>query len=111
MLVETRLAPSAIHGIGLFAAQVIPQGMAVWEFTQDFDLSIPKGDVSHLCAPTLKHFFNMAYVSKKSGEYIYCCDHAGYFNHSLNPNVRCIPRGGKEEDICVAARNIAAGEE
>lgn len=61
--------------------------------------------------PALRHFLNIAYVSGKTGEYIYCCDHAGYFNHSTNPNVRCIPSGGKWEDICIAATDIAAGEE
>jgi uncharacterized protein len=41
MLVETRLAPSAIHGIGLFAVRSIPQGTAVWEFDAE------PGDVIH----------------------------------------------------------------
>jgi SET domain-containing protein len=113
MLVETRLCLSAIHGIGLFAAQFIPQGTAVWEFTQGFDLSLPKGHISHLCAPALKHFLNIAYVSRKTGNYIYCCDHAGYFNHSPSPNVRCIRLSGdgELEDICVAVRDIPAAEE
>ncbi len=112
MLVETRLAPSAIHGIGLFAAQFIPQGTKVWEFSPGFDLSIPQKNLSSLRRPALRHFLNIAYTSKKTGEYIYCCDHAGYFNHSPSPNVRCVSVGeGDHEDICLTANDIAAGEE
>lgn len=110
MLVETKLGPSAIHGTGLFAAQFIVQGTPVWEFTAGFDLSLPRKNMPRLPGPALKHFLNIAYVSKKTGEYIYCCDHAGYFNHSLKPNVRCIGEE-KREDICFAARDIFAGEE
>jgi hypothetical protein len=33
LLVKTTIAPSPIHGIGLFADQFIPQGTRIWEFT------------------------------------------------------------------------------
>lgn len=32
ILVPTRIAPSPIHGLGLFATQVIWEGTVVWEY-------------------------------------------------------------------------------
>ena len=37
MLVKTRVAPSGIHGNGLFAAEPIPAGTPIWRFAAGFD--------------------------------------------------------------------------
>jgi hypothetical protein len=37
MLIETRVAPSAIHGMGLFVAKFVPRGTPVWKFQPGFD--------------------------------------------------------------------------
>lgn len=38
LFVKTKIAPSNIHGIGLFADQFISKGALVWKFTPGFDL-------------------------------------------------------------------------
>jgi SET domain-containing protein len=34
------LAPSRVHGLGVFAAAPIAKGMPVWQFTPGFDLDL-----------------------------------------------------------------------
>ena len=41
LLVKTRTGRSPIHGTGLFAAEPIAKGTAVWRFTPTFDLDLP----------------------------------------------------------------------
>lgn len=40
LLVKTKIGPSTIQGIGLFADQFISKGTRVWEFNSDLDLEI-----------------------------------------------------------------------
>jgi SET domain-containing protein len=46
LLVRTRLAPSAIHGLGVFAAEPIARGAEVWRFTPGFDLDLALRDIA-----------------------------------------------------------------
>ena len=39
--VATRLAPSQIHGLGLFATEPIPAGTLVWDFDDPSDQKLP----------------------------------------------------------------------
>ena len=48
LLVKTRLAPSTIHGIGLFADEFIPKGTEVWKFVPGFDLALSVDEVESL---------------------------------------------------------------
>ena len=40
LLVDTYLAPSQIHGIGLFTREFIPEGKLIWTFNSTFDRCI-----------------------------------------------------------------------
>lgn len=110
ILVKTKIGPSSIHGTGLFAAELIPKGTAVWKFVPVFDHEYPKDFTALLSPVAQEQFLNYAYISKETGNYILCADDMRFINHSANPNVINIPNG-EQEGLDIAARDIFVGEE
>lgn len=106
LLVPTRVAPSAIQGLGLFATDAIAEGVEVWRFAPGFDLLIPFDDVPALPAAYRAYLDTYAYPSEAfPGRLVVSCDHAKFMNHAPDPNV--VGRGLSS----FANRPIAAGEE
>lgn len=110
LLVRVRLDRSPIHGLGVFAADAIARGTAVWRFTPGFDLDmdarLPEAQPPHF----RDWLTNYGYIDRRLGRFILCCDDARFLNHSDQPNLRpdyALDRYG----VDVAARDIAAGEE
>jgi SET domain-containing protein len=101
LLVKTRIGPSKIAGTGLFAAEFIPQGTKVWEFTPGFDLVFE--DLNRF--PPLVRAFLTTYCYRNGGRYVFCADHAKFFNHSDEPSCR------DDAHNTYAARDIHPGEE
>lgn len=108
MLVKTKIGLSRIHGIGLFAAESIRAGTIVWEFTSGVDAAYTREEVEVLPEPLRSEILSLkhSYISQHSGKYVTNGGNAKYFNHSFEPNVI----DGESEE-CVAARDIAVGEE
>ncbi|MDX2175728.1 MAG: SET domain-containing protein-lysine N-methyltransferase [Candidatus Sumerlaeia bacterium] len=105
--VQTRLDRSTIQGLGLYAAEFIPQGTIVWEYHPDIDLVYPAAKVRTLADHRLRNFLCIyAYYSRRVGGYILCGDHARFVNHSESANLT----GGPGE-VSVANRDIHEGEE
>jgi len=94
LIVKTRIAPSAIQGIGLFAMEFIPKGTVIWEFTPGFDAYVKAEDVHRLPLPAKFQMLKYCHRDQVTGHYVLCADDARYFNHSE-----------------VAARDIQPGEE
>lgn len=107
ILVETKIGPSKIHGIGLFADQFISKGTLVQKMMPGFDLIIPESEIYKLSAPARRQFLKYVYKSK-GGQYILCFDDARFLNHSDSPN---LTSGDSAEEIDIAARDIKKGEE
>ena len=109
MLVRTRVAPSAIHGLGLFAAQLIPRDTPVWRFVVGFDREFSPDEVASLPAPAQAHLRWFGFVNRETGCVTLDGDHACFMNHSSDPNT------GAPDAVrpvtTVARREIAAGEE
>lgn len=106
LVIKTKIAPSLIAGIGLFAEEFIPKGAPVWKYMQGFDLLLSKEQIEQLSPPAQEQFYNYAFVDKKYGKYMLCGDDGRFFNHSTIPN--CDDSG---EDITLAVRDIEVGEE
>ncbi len=106
LMVETKIGPSKISGIGLFADQFVPKGTTVWKYQEGFDLLLSKEDIEKLSDPAQKQFYNYAYLDKKYNTYMLCSDDARFFNHSDNFNC-----DEKTDDITTAIRDIEIGEE
>ena len=104
-LVPVRLDRSEIHGFGVFAAEHIPAGTRVWEFTEGVDYRIPADDVHGAPEPWRAELLKYAYRDS-SGDYILCGDAARFMNHSEQPS--CDDSG---DLYTVAISDIAPGVE
>ncbi len=112
LLVKTKLAPSKINGIGVFAAQKIPKGTITWRFDPKFDRTFTPKEVSKLSKIQFDLINHCSYLSKKTNRYIYCMDDSRFTNHSNKPNMdnsKVLP--GDLETCDIANRDIKAGEE
>lgn len=101
--VPTRLQPSAIHGLGIFATAPIRVGTIVWDFDAPVDQRIPLKLIPTL--PDHAQRFLAVYGYREGDDVVLCGDDARFMNHSKRAN--CTSRGG----ATVASRDIAAGEE
>ncbi len=111
MRVKTYLAPSAVEGIGVFAAEPIPKGTITWAFDPPVDKALSPLEVTILPLFMKDHIARYAYLDDRLDLYVLCGDGAKYMNHSEAPNV--IGEWTEEAPFGVdlAARDIAAGEE
>jgi SET domain-containing protein len=111
LLVKTKIHPSNVSGIGLFADEFIPQGTCIWRFKKGFDARFNKNYPAALQEPAKSFFMTYAYQNPKTLNYILCADDARFFNHSSNPNTHCVEDPEDEETACIASRDIRIGEE
>ena len=114
LLVKTKVAPSAAHGLGLFADQFIPNGTRIWEFNDAVDSRFDESRLAGLSEIEQEELLKHTYVNPRTMLYVYCGDDARYFNHSDHPNTEDV--GYDEgivngEGVTIAARDIHPGEE
>jgi len=107
--VPTFLAPSPIHGIGLFAAAPIAAGTVLWELDEPFDRAVDEHALAHLDVVAQLQVQRYAYVDPLRQVRILCGDDARFFNHADDANCRDDP--ASSGTVTVAVRDIAAGEE
>jgi hypothetical protein len=108
LIVDTYLAESRIHGLGVFVRHGIEKGLVVSRFMPPFDVHFPEALLSRLSPAEQRYLATYAYRSRFSKLFILPGDHDRYMNHSDDPNVEMHPEGIAES---VAARDIVAGEE
>lgn len=105
-LIRTRLGASAIHGIGVLAAEPVAAGQDLWRFEPGFDQVISSARAVALPQAFQHYLATYAYLSPAfPGCYVLSCDHAKFMNHSEDPNTAI------DGDVTRAARAIAEGEE
>ena len=110
MLITARVAPSPIHGNGLFAVSDIPRGSAIWRFEPGFDHDFSPGQWAALPEPARGHTRHFCFVRKGDLHVILSGDHACFINHDESPNTGALPEAPPPVTT-VALRDIAAGEE
>lgn len=113
LVVKTKIGQSKIEGVGLFADQFIPKGTITWKFDPKFDIYFDPGEVEKMSEMQKDLVIRFAYLSKKSGKYVYSIDNTRFTNHSTNPNVEENEKLSEgDAEICmVAIRDIQIGEE
>lgn len=84
--VKTKLSESKIEGagIGLFAAEFIPKGTIIWEYTPEIDRVYTESEFEKYTG--LEKEFLEKYCFKYLGNYYLCVDNSRFFNHSDTPN-------------------------
>ena len=111
MLIKTRIGPSRIQGIGLFADQDIKKGTAIWRFTPGFDLKFTDEQIKRLPPRARKYIIKYSWKSDRSHLRCFSLDDGKYFNHSDNPNALSRYYDGEEEVVTKVIRDIKKGEE
>lgn len=112
LYVDTYLAPSKIHGIGLFAARPIPRGTLIWAFAPGFDQALTQEDIDHLTEPCRRRILQYAYYNAARKSFVLCADDARFINSSEHPNTVSVGFGSAAtEGQTFAARDIPEHEE
>ena len=109
--VKTKIGPSTISGMGIFAGEDISKGTLVWEFVPKFDQKLTQAEAAQLPKLARQYLIQYGYVSKRDGTYILAMDHSRFMNHSDNPNLVSGFEDGFEEDVARAAPDIKKNEE
>lgn len=104
LLVDTYIAPSSIHGIGLFANQDIPADITVWQYSW---LVIGQDAKElHRHDPLIQHFVK-TYGWLQNGSWYVAIDNARFINHA-GPHANLKTDG---PNFLIAVRDIRKGEE
>lgn len=110
LIKRTKLGPSTIHGIGLFAAEPIAKDEIVWKFQPGFDMELTPEQKESLPPLAQEWFKTYGYLDFHLERYMCCVDDARFMNHSDTANVHADYETEKY-GIGRALRNIEAGEE
>jgi SET domain-containing protein len=108
ILVKTKIGPSKVHGIGLFADQFIPKGTVTFEYTPSFDVSFTKEEIEKMPKITQDYLIFYTYFDKKRNKYVLCSDNQRFINHTDDINKMNI-KSTPDQDV--AMRDIQPGEE
>ncbi len=109
--VNTKIGPSKIHGIGLFAGEYIPKGKMIWKFDNGIDQQFTEEEIMSLPLIAQKYLAKYAWKGLKTGIYCLSTDNAKHFNHSKNSNTKLEYIEGEPEGIVYASKDIEVGEE
>jgi len=106
-LIPTFVAPSSIHGLGVFACEPIARGAVIWRHEPGFDIVLSHEHIARL-PPEGKRFVEMyCYESPLApGGLVLNGDNARYLNHSRSPNT-----DNADPSLARALRDITKGEE
>lgn len=107
LLVSTYVAPSAIEGVGVFAATDIARGTLIWRLDHRFDLLISRHLLDEGEPSERELLMRYAYPHAPDPRFmIYESDNGRFMNHSFDPNTDFT---GPDKGF--ARRDIAAHEE
>jgi SET domain-containing protein len=112
LLVKTYLAPSPVHGIGLYAGEPIARGTVIWRFDERIDRRLSRRDRDALPDSARSFVATYSYPEVPGSDmHMLDGDHARFMNHSEKPNTHCpTPKSWRDAET-IAMRDIAAGEE
>ena len=108
-----KLAPSDIHGIGLFAIRNIPFGQKLFEqILDDDDYIFLKKEDLELFDKEVQNMVKSLYILEKNGVWIQKTglnhlDYSYYINHSDKPNLSYI----HSKNYYLPKRDVIKGEE
>jgi SET domain-containing protein len=107
LLIPTYVAPSAIEGVGVFAAEAIPAGATIWQLDPAFDRLIRGAEVEGLPAIFQQFVERYGYPYPHDPSVLVVeLDNGRFMNHSEAPNTRF-----DNPDAGFALRPIGPGEE
>jgi SET domain-containing protein len=107
LLIPNYVGPSAIEGVGIFAAAPIRKGTAIWAFDERFDQALSATEIASLGEEQRRFVERYGYTHTIRPELtIVELDNGRFMNHSENPNA-CFT----DPALGWAIRDIAQDEE
>ena len=102
--VRMRLAPSTLHGVGVFAMKDIPKGTKLFADRAPTPYKISAGSINKLFPDVRAHLIERWPQIVNGGGFVYPDVHLqGYMNHSDTPNY--------DAHLDLTLKDIATGEE
>lgn len=87
LLIDTYVGPSAIEGVGVFAAEPIRAGQMIYRFAPEFDRLIELSEMDSLPEAIRRFVDRYTYpYPGKPGVLVLDADNGRHMNHSLTPN-------------------------
>lgn len=109
LLIDTFVAPSAVHGLGVFCVTDVAAGTVVWDFDPRIDHCLTEHDVAALPGPARTYLARFGYRDRRTGLWVLCGDDARFTNHALIPTLLDVPNDRFGLDV--AAYDLPAGTE
>ncbi|MGY6627925.1 MAG: SET domain-containing protein [Oceanicaulis sp.] len=107
LLIDTYVGPSAIEGVGVFAAEFVRAGQPIYRFEPGFDRLISPSDLASMPEPIRRFVDRYTYPHPADpGLLVLDADNGRHMNHSNEPNTNFA-----DAVFGYAIRDIAAGEE
>jgi SET domain-containing protein len=107
LMISTYLAPSAIEGLGVFAAEPVQRGQLMWSLNSKFDIFIQVSEIESYPPHMQDYISRYTYTHlEMAGVVILDCDNGKFMNHSLKPNTDF-----RIFDTGYALTDIAPGDE
>jgi SET domain-containing protein len=105
LVVEHFVAPSAVHGLGVFSKHFVPKGALVWRVHPAIDREIHRTELNDLPLHVVQKIQTHAEYLPSRDVFRLGADGDYFMNHSDDPNL--IDAG----ESMYAARDILAGDE
>lgn len=106
-LINLKLAPSSLHGIGVFTEEDIAEGVVMYRHNPTLDLQLTAAQFAELDEREQRVILHYGYIDRLTGLYRLDHDDIRFVNDSYTPNVR----QDEESGYLIALRPIRAGEE
>ena len=107
MIVPTYVGPSEIEGVGVFAAEPIAAGTAIWTLDERFDHLFNASEIEEMAPLQCQFITRYGYPHMtREGITVVEFDNGRFMNHSTRPNTDFT-----DANVGRALRDIAAGEE
>ncbi len=113
LLIPVQLAPSPVHGLGIFTVHPVPAGTPIWRFEPGFDQELGPAEFAALSEPARDFLRHYAYLDVASHRWVLNGDHGRFMNHSDHPNTGASGAAGdvSEGFQTVALVDLPAGAE
>ena len=106
LLIKTKVKPSSIEGLGLYADEDILKGAVVWLHDPILDGWFYADELNRYTESMKDYIKHFCCYDKEKQAWIKSCDNANWMNHSKKPNL-----GSPDYYIHVALKDIKTGEE
>ena len=86
MTVKNYVAPSGIHGVGVFAGEDIREGTCIYEFIDGIDIVMTRDQAAAYGAEFARFMRIFAYVDPGDRTLVISVDNSRFMNHADPPN-------------------------